>query len=161
MTRFSGYANVPPDTLNLLASAAREHHLSLPRHAELCIIAGMKVIDKTEHRVVGLAELPWRNTKQIHITLPDRLIETICAKAHAEGVTMQALIRALLIHAVEGMAFVEALPKATVPMFRTYRPARIIVERETRLGVPTFSMGDPPPGRSALDQKRAMEAGRG
>jgi hypothetical protein len=162
MTRFSGYASLPSPTIELLAYAAREHGLPLSRHAELCIIAGMKVISKTEHRIVGLAELPWRNTRQIHITLPDRLIEDICAKAHAEGVTMQALIRALLIHAVEGMALVDrpATPMPAASMFRTYKPARIIVERETRLGMPTFSMGDPAPGRSALDRKRAMEAGR-
>ena len=160
MTRFSGYVSVPPATLDRLASAAREHGLTLHRHAELCIVAGMKVFDKIEHRVIGLAELPWRGSKDIHISLPDRLIESVCGKAAAEGVTMQALMRALLIYAVEGMGFVEKQVAKPAPSFRTYKPSRIIVERDTRLGVPTFSMGDPPPGRSALDRKRAMEAAR-
>ena len=105
--------------------------------------------------------LSTRLAAQVSVNLSERVLQVIAARAHAEGLTINIYCRCILMLAVDGMAKAGMpVPKRSDPMpsFRTYKPSRIIVERDTRLGVPTFSMGDPPPGRSALDRKRAMEA---
>lgn len=164
MTRFSGSIWLPSDTLTLLAEAAKEHDCTVQRHAELCITAACRIMGGIYRDIERIASRAQRLGGEFYLSLDGHALQVLGARSIDAGVSVEAFARAVLIHAVEGLEtgdlpFLPG-PKKEPAAFRTYKPARVIVERDTRLGTPTYNMGDPPPGRSALDRKRAMEAVR-
>lgn len=159
MTRFSGVILLPSRTLQYLCEAANEHGLTVNRQAELCIIAASKIIDKIDERVLSLPPIRTKLAAQVSVNVPEKVLQVIAARASAEDLTINAYCRGILILAVEGMGQAERpTPKRAVatPSFRTYRAAAFIQPMPTGFDA-AYASGDPPAGRSALDQKRAMQ----
>lgn len=162
MTRFSGTILLPSRTLQYLCEAANEHGLTVNRHAELCIIAASRIIDRIEPRIRSLPPLRAKLAAQVSINVPESVLQIIAKHASDEGMRINSYCRSILILAVDGMAKADMpTPKRPQPMpsFRTYRVARIIDPQPLGYGA-TYSHGDPPPGRSALDCKRNLAQAR-
>ena len=163
MTKFSGSIWIPSETLRLLAEAAQEHDCSLGRHAELCVTAACRLINKLHRDIERVAVRGHRPESEIYLSLSGDNLQVIGTRSIDASVSVDAYVRAILILAVEGMArekppkpppFIPG-PKKADPGFRKWHVAREINEPQF---VPSGAlMGDPEPGRSALDQKRAME----
>lgn len=149
MTKFSGIVRIPSRTLQLLAQGAGEHLLSVGRHAELCMIAALRL---EEHpRIRKLAERQWTDLVDLNVCLSAQTLQDLAERSIDMGASLPSYMRALLVDAVGAMP--SPVPKPD-PGFRKFQPAKLIVERDNRIGWANFSMGDPSPGRSALDQKK-------
>lgn len=162
MTRFSGTILLPSRTLQYLCEAANEHGLTVQRHAELCIIAATRIIDRIEPRILSLPPLRAKLAAEVSINVPESVLQIIASHASDAGMKINAYCRSILILAVDGMAKADMpTPKRPDPMpsFRTYRAARVIHEQMIGYGA-AYSHGDPPPGRSALDCKRNLTQSR-